>query len=193
MAERKRNTLKRGETTRRKSVRSRRSRRTLRRVPCTITLNYSISVPSADKDTRKYIMEGEIADNKNEISIEYPGFPFLGLFYPEKCTVKIPKDNRNSVVITGLDERLFPLGLRTFVCEEGENISTYDTKDSLISAVGLPSDYTVRTEKLVNTVTMLGGDIEITFDAVSPAFGTISVEYSMNVTPHNGYYAHSDF
>lgn len=190
MAERKRNTSER-KITKRGTRRS--YARTLRRVPCTIDLCYSISVASSDKETRKYIMEGELLDGTKELSVEYPGFPFLGLFYPDKCTVKIPKNNRNSVVITGLDERLVPLGLRTFVCEEGENISTYDFHgDSLMSAVGFPSDYNVRTERLYNTLTMLGGEIDLRFDVTAPAFGKIAVEYHMTVTPHNGYHSYSE-
>ena len=105
----------------------------------------------------------------------------------------MPKNNKNSIVITGLDERLVPLGLRTFVCEEGENISTYDFHgDSLFSAVGFPTDYNVRTEKLTNTVTMLGGEIDLKFDVLSSTIGKISVEYHMTVTPHNGYHSDSE-
>ena len=196
MAERKRNAQPRAET-RRSAPSSRRSRRsysrTLRRVPCTITLSYSISASTVEADKRKYIMEGELTDSTKELTVEYPGFPFLGLFYPEKCTVKMPKSNKNSIVITGLDERLVPLGLRTFVCEAGENISTYDFRgDSLFSAVGMPSDYNVRTERLKNTVTMLGGEIDLKFDVLSSSFGRISVEYHMTVAPHNGYHSDSE-
>ncbi len=192
MAERKRNTPE--NAARKAPRRSRRTySRTLRRVPCTITLEYSISSSPSDKDTRKYIMEGELTDSTKELAVEYQGFPFLGILYPEKCSVKMPKNNRGSVVITGLDERLIPLGLGTFICEEGESIATYDLrKDSLISAVGFPGEYTVRTEKLTNTVTMLGGDIDAKFFVTPSSFGTLTVEYHLNVAPHNGYRSNSE-
>ncbi|MBO4217702.1 MAG: hypothetical protein J5940_07130 [Clostridia bacterium] len=191
MAERKRNTSAGRKTAARSSRRA--YSRTLKKVPCTIELCYSISVGSSDKETRKYIMEGELSDSTRELSVEYPGFPFLGLFYPDKCAVRIPKSNRNSVVITGLDERLVPLGLRTFVCEEGENIATYGLHgDSLVAAAGFPTDYSVKTEKLVNTVTMLGGRIDIDFNVDAPSIGKIAVEYHMTVTPHNGYHSYSE-